>query len=475
MPRFKSVFRIIFGLALGAAYLYVPGLAKKDVKSPVAIDLTAVDAVTLAGLAKGDAAAVRTPNGEWSLKRDPRIAADRRQIVALLTSLAHARFTPAAGGKFPAKPLALVLQANGRQTAIELGPRLAPYRRQLVRLAGETWEVDRDLSACIDLWQGKAGPSVANLAEPAIHWSPDAVVAIEQHNPFASYKLERTAASSMKVVTEEASERMWEWRLTSPRAEPAPDTRRLHRLETKLQRLETRSPAEPQLARQHPMIFRVAWRTEGGGAYALAASGPINDDKDHLVRLTRPQEGPLYVMGEKAFANTVKRGGQILAAMPTVRPPTADAVEVTVERSGRSYTLKRQGAKKWAMTQPAVPYPIFTPPAGPGEKPTSTAQAYVDRMTFFSTAELFDANSPAGKKLAATAFKRPLARALATLPGGKRIELLASQEIAGTGLCLLRVGNRVAPVYARQAVEVLAPEIESFFDPEKLGGSKIKW
>ncbi len=466
MPDKKSLIRLIIVVVIVAAYYLGPVLLGKTRHTPVGLALGDVQRLEFSGLPGGAQAFKRDRQGRWQPEDDRGLPADQTRLLTFLEGLATGQFTAVAAANVPNPAVTVKLSTGGgKSLTVELGARLAPFAQQELRLDGQGYRVDRDLSACLGLWQGSA-PAPLRLLDPVVvDLGTDEPVDLALRNPFASYSMVRGAEPRTEEVGEKREEPIYPW--LGARESKGLETlaRAGHQWQRRLAVVGVRELAGPELLRKFPLLYQVDVKTEKEQTFRLEFSGTINADQDHLLRAsTQPER--LFVVSRETWSRCTPQGTYLFKAMPRVDVKATDATAAKVSRDGREFELKLDG-KKWRMVSPEVPLDLWVPPALPPDKPRSMAIHYLEGLLTFIGSELFDARPPEKKRLLDQYTANPVATVELALPGGQTLTLSASREVTGTGMCFLRIGDKVL-VVSTYVWDTLGPEVKTFYDPEEL-------
>jgi len=481
MPGPKTLLRLVVTAALLLGYLHASRFLKSSAGAGgIGVDPGDVAEVVVQGLQEGDLTLQRGDDGAWRFAGRNGAAADPAMIGRLLCGLASACCRPASSA-LPAgaarASVTLRRRSGGAGTTIELGPRIVPLQRQLVRVGGKTLEIDMDVGACLGLWQ-RAAPWGADhlLHKTLVSLGNDQVVGLQVANPLAEYVFDLTSERFSVDDERGGTEQLRKWGVQGAYAANEPCSLILHRFAQEVSLLTVRRLARASdLALAKKLSYAVSFSTQGGQSFRYAVSGTINVAGEHLLQVIEPVQGDVYVISRRGFRRLVPAGGDIFRKVPTLRTGAKSAVAVTYERGGRRCVLRRQDGDEWRMVEPDVSYEIYTPPpAGPGMESESTATSYVLGLGQFRTHELFAVNTDLRRKIVKAALARPAVRVSMELPEGKRVEILLSRPVPGTDLAFVSVNGSIA-VADSDAPRRLAPDVTMFFDPEQIKGKTIAW
>jgi hypothetical protein len=271
------------------------------------------------------------------------------------------------------------------------------------------------------------------------------------------------------------AEQVHNWQQVDTKIKIKASSEALHQYATALTHGKVERFATNRETRQtKKMPYHVSLTTQAGQTRSFAVSGCLGPTGEHLLQLSKPIQSEAYIISNQTFRSLIPRGASLFQQAPTLATNAQKATMITYERDGHRCVLRRKG-DKWAIMQPKVPYPIYTPPAmGPGEKTEPTTTTYIKVLDTFSTQELFQANSAAQQALMRSNLSSPTAKVVMHLANNKLVTILISPPVAGTEMAFLSVNGQPAVVNQNYA-KAIAPDIASFFDPKALKSQPIQW
>ncbi len=475
-PNGRSVLKIVFSLVVLAAYYLLPVTGGRDLPGTgvLGFEPGAVRALTVCGLGDGDLSLVRGQGGRmWHMEGEERILADRDRVSKLLSDLANASCRPGPESGFDGARYRLQLEFNGgRSMDIELGPRLEPLRRQLVRVEGRVLEVDRDLSATLGLWKGKYEPVASLMLHHTLLYLEDEAVEVELGNPFVRYRFVRGTEVARRVpMSEEGDyEDIYAWRVSSEGSGLDPELSVIHRWQNHLDCIPVERPASGRREESAPILFELSLRARSRMAYRLEVSGVVNKDRERVIRMAEPEEGVRFIISNKTFNRVFPRGTRLVNGLEGVGVGPADVTAVAAERDGHRFEISRGGPDGWSMVRPRVPYRIYTPKVMGA---VNMGEAFTRNVCMVRPQELFLVRTKAERAMVREAFGERAARVTLRLRGGRKLDLSLSGKAAGTELRFLSVDGRIMVV--SMSPEELVPDIKYFFDPKEVKGRAIRW
>ncbi|OGV78562.1 MAG: hypothetical protein A3K19_31995 [Lentisphaerae bacterium RIFOXYB12_FULL_65_16] len=478
MPRLKTWLRLIAVVAIFYGYFELaPRLEPQSGGTALRVVPADVTSIRVTGLTDGPVDLNRGGEGRWAFAGRRGVEADPILIGQFLAGLAMASFEPgAAGAAIPAGvPSVMVTTRGGRRLTVELGPRLAPFQRQQVRVDGVAGAIGMDVSASLGFWQCEASPSSEQfLQKTLVNIDGDLIDWIEVRNPVATYEFVRTS-QEMPVEKEGGAEIGYRWRSQGEHASLAASSIGLHEYAKALSVLGVRRLATAmEAANAGSMPLEIRFRTAKRKTYTVAVSGVPTPENMRLLRMVEPQESDLFAIDALLCGRLLPAAGMLFDGLAPVATGAESALEVRYERGEHRCILVRDGAGVWGMHTPPAPFAIWTPPPEPGGKPANMVEKYLQGLAQIGFSQVFLANTAERTNMARTALAQPAARVTLVTPGSKDVVIALSAPIPETDLAFVSIDGTLG-VISFGSVETLAPDIAFFFDPEQVKDTQVQW
>ncbi|MHC4886119.1 MAG: hypothetical protein ACYTGH_13660 [Planctomycetota bacterium] len=471
----KIVLRLLVTAGIAIAYLQLPTLVPTATLAPhLDVDLANLERLEVMAAGK-TVTATRTRKGEWRSGKSGTLAADADRIQAFLAGLAQASCERAKVRISKLSPRIILTDRAGKSVEIALGKRKQVFRSQYVRIGRSTYLVQEDLASALGLWSLKGVPDRYALLDRALFQLPGTVIKVKSTTPFATYRAKRSD-DILKVMAEghkDQEEVVYRWSATANGKTAKANTTQLHFWHRGANALEIETVTSSKLWQKSPPLYALRLATDTDHEIHLEASGTINEEGNHLVRLKDHRNTATIRIGTNSFKRLFVAGSGVVMNLPRLSLTMNDAVEITAERDGHRFRLTRETPEvEWALSEPQVEYAIFTPKAEPGMEAVSMAEGFAQGLAGFRGREMF-VPSAKTRTLTDKAFTTVAAKTTIRFKDGSSQTLTLSQVVKGTGLRFLKAKNQTLVVSTPP--HRLVPEIKTFFDPEEVGDEKIDW
>lgn len=459
--KFRSVGRLLVGVLLVGAYYIGPAFFGPKGSSPVNVNLGKVDRIKLSGHGGGDAEIVRKGR-YWYTTGGAR--GDDSLALNLLDTLAVASWS-VSSESVPADAPKLTLMAGNKGFTLALGKRLEPFKRQLVQAGGTTYEIDRDLSALVSIWEGPFPKGPFNLADPiAIDLRQDPVVRATFGNPFAditiagqddswTLKTGINVRPHVKNCQSQAEKMTWvtvDGMMTDAQAES----------------IDCPLTFAYQTAGKIEVKGRVSLRQEQPDA-------PMQSRHFYLVKLEAPVQAN-YRVDAQTMRRLAPRSSTLIENLPQVQVDPRQITEVEAWRGRHHLHLRKQG-RGWEMVKPNLPYRFAKFDAGPGGGgPSDAAEAYVEQIATVISEEPFAPDTQARKQLVRQGFNQVAARIRITTAGGGTTEMACSADLGLGNARLVRHQGKYLVVSTAMG-ELWVPSLATLFDAQQIQGKDLPW
>lgn len=463
------------GLLLAGYYFGPVFLRRNDGTGGAPVAPGSIEEIALA-IPGGEAFLLKKTSAGWEIDGRRGARADASQIDTLLSGAAGARLAPADGEHevdWESAPVLRLVPRSGDIVELQLGPRLRPFREQLIRTGGEVYTISFDLSACLGIWEGDFDLDVNRVLDKTpILLEDEEIVRIHLKNTFADYVLERTDEIVERRKGDNGETEYYGWTAGGPHSERQPAAAAMHRYAQELTMLAVeRLPPEP--VAEEEAVRQVVFTTSGGRTFEVAV-GKRRSRDERLLWLRQPYESDAYVVGGRFFHRFTPAGATLFRDRPRFETGAADAGMIAYERNGHRLVLDRDGSGNWRIARPQIPYAVYTPPPDPGAPQQTMAEIYASGIDTIVPEEIFVPDTPERRRLVRGAFDEPAARLIVRSRSGTSTEVLLSPPVGDTGSVFVSVNGEIS-VLGERAIRSLAPDIEYFLNPIEIEGRSIEW
>ncbi len=419
----------------------------------------------------------RTATG-WTIDDRREIRADHGQINSFLDGLGTARLEASEDPPdvdWGTMPELRLIPRRGNDIVLELGPRVRPFHRQLVRTNRRVYELSFDVSASLGLWQGDfAWDGNRILDRIPILIDGEEIVRVHLENRFSDYLLERTDRVVERREDEFGEEEVhYRWTSGGSHADQTPSPAGMYRFTRQLKMLVV-DEMVPEGAPQSEVARTVTFTTNQGRTFEVATGIPLPDDSRRMLWVRQPDSSDPYLVDDRFFHRFTPPGAYLFENRPFFATGAARAVRIAYERNGHRLVLEREGGREWRITHPQIPYRIYTPPPEPGAPAESMAEMYVNGIQSIGSEEIFVPDTAERRQLIDGVFDEPAARLIVEGRDGSRSEIVFSEPIAGTGRVFATMGGDIA-VFNARITQSLTPDITYFLNPAEVEGRTIEW
>lgn len=472
----KTFLRFLVGGLLLAGYYLAPSFLR-DGEGVAPIHPDNIEELWLV-VPGEDGFHLRRSSDSWELVGRREIRADPAQVGSFLEGLGNARLEAPEGAPevdWDAAPELHVALRRGNDLTLQLGPRVRPFRSQLVRTNGRVHRISFDLSASLGLWQGDFAWDADRILDriPLLNEGEE-IVRIRLSNAFSDYLLERTDEIVERREDQFGEEeKHYRWTSGGTHSDRNPSTAAMYRYSQDLKMLVVDGVAA-DLTPDSEAARTVTFTTSGGDTFEVATGQPLPGETRRLLWLRQPSPSDAYLVDDRFFHRFTPAGARLYESRPVFVTEASRGARITYERDGHLLVLERNQRGEWEITRPRIPYSIHTPEPEPGTPPESMAEMYASGLDSIGTEELFVPDTEDRELLVDGVFDEPAARLLVEDSDGDRLELLVSAPVAGTGRVFVSMNGKIG-VLDERFIGRLAPDIKYFLNPREVEGRTIEW
>lgn len=456
MPTIKSIFRIVVAFALLGGYYLGPFILKEPTSSPLGLKIDQVNRLTIENLADGKRDIVKNAAGEWIYETgDGR--PDATLIDNFLINLAHCRWEPASSSPPSKNTIGVILKTDsGEEAQIALGPRSKPFAGQIVTVNGRSHKIDRDLSACLNVWDRLQPMDSGAISDPIVYdVDPGKITMVEYDSICADYLYEKAGGK---------------WRLAKPSDGLVVDQTDMNDYLKGLAWLSGVATSSDVMTKD---LRNARWDgvrfQAGDDVFSFRVSPPFGKKYRSLVEMLKP-ERTLLTISSSDRQRLLPSPSALIRNLPEIKIETERLKSVSVRRAGsRDYVLTKHG-DSWRFAKPSISIPMLKIEAEPGMKPMTKADEMVLNLSHLRSRGAFDPTSSTRRRLLNAAFAAPAAMVKARLSDGRTLVYKISKSPKGSDIRLISVGKKLL-VSSDSALDRLAPKLESYFAPNALKGS----
>lgn len=470
----KTFFRLFLAVVLLAGYYLSPRFLGGGTSATIGFSPQDVVRIEVEGLEEGPLR-LRKTRGRWIVEERQGVEGDAAVFSQLLSGLAEADLRPAEHRRSGDEPRLTFSGRWGKLQTVELGPRLEAFRRQVVFLDGEPFEIDFDASAALGLWQGESGWKTARLTDNVLFaLQGDEMIRMRVENPFATYDLERTGDEAEERRDDGRILRLYPWRETGSHSEAEPSSSMMQHIAEALELVVAEQPADAsELPEKIEPYRQVLIRTESGRELAFEVTSRGSRTDREFVRLTRPARTDWFSIRPFSAERIAPAGAPLFSPRQEFQTGAKRARRIRYQREGVKVELIRDGGG-WKMAHPQVPLPIYRPPPDSmTPNPMDMAEEYADRLAVIYSQELFVVDEPEREALIEGAFDHPLGRIEVEGADGRVREILLSHPVGATRRIFVSVEGEVG-VLGEESRLSLAPDVQSFFDRKAVANLNIQ-
>lgn len=469
---FKTFFRLLLAAGLLGGYYLVPRFLAAEV-GEIGFRPGAVTRIDVRTENEAWVQMQRRGPGDWRIENLRGVRAAPGVVGKFLSALGEARVSRLEGVAPDGHEPEIVFSDHWRTfQTIRLGPRLDPFRRQVIFIDGDAYEIQADLSAILGFWEGIPDPRLEDRVP--LRMEGEEVVALRWENPFATYDLQR--GESIRVLRDEGrTTTLFAWEEIGSHAGVAVSSMMLSQIVESLESVvAVRLAAREEIIPAPEVYSTLTIETESGKRRVVGVALPDRWDEVQLLKTLEPEESEWWVVKTFVGRRVAPSGGLLFEKGLALETVAEWARRIVYERGGKEVVLTRKGTA-WQMMRPRVPLEIFRPTPSMGDMhPMTMAEEYVERLKRIRLNERFVPDTEARKKLVAGVFDRPRGRVVLETSEGEKTEILISASVAETGRVFISV-NGVVGVISENAARGLTPEVGRFFEKEAYGRLPITW